>query len=120
MKKSILLLPSSFVFLLIAFAFKPIINQGLEIGSPIPKSDHKMMDISGKQVSLDEINGVNGLLVIFACNACPYVKLSEGRIKEMARLSKTNKIGVVIINSNEAQRDADDSYDAIKKYAQYT
>ncbi len=118
MKRSIQLLSINLVLILIGMSFKPDRHPELEIGAPIPQTDYKMMDVNGKFVSLAEIKGVNGLLVIFAGNTCPYVKLSEERIKEMALLAKTNKIGVIIVNSNEAQRDADDSYDEMKKYAQ--
>jgi thioredoxin-related protein len=76
-----------------------------------------MMDVSGKEVSLMDVKGANGLLVMFSCNTCPYVKLSEARIKEIAALAKKNKIGVILVNSNEAQRKDDDSYDEMKKYA---
>lgn len=117
MKKSMLMLAGTSFLLMVVSAFKPAISPELEIGSAIPKSDVKMMDISGKEVSLADSKGENGLLVIFSCNTCPYVKLSESRIKELAVLSKQNKIGIILINSNEAQRDSDDSFDAMKKYA---
>jgi peroxiredoxin len=116
MKRSIQLLSAATVMLL-ATAFAPAVGPELEIGSAIPKSDIKMMDVSGKEVSLAEVKGENGLLVIFSCNTCPYVKLSETRIKEAAALAKKNKIGVIVINSNEAQREVEDSFDAMKKYA---
>lgn len=98
-------------------AFIPAVNPELEIGSSIPKADLKMMDVSGKEVSLNDSKGENGLLVIFSCNTCPYVKLSESRIKEVAASAKKNKIGVIIVNSNEAQRAEEDSFDEMKKYA---
>ncbi len=116
MKKSIQLVSAIAVFL-IATAFKTGTIQELAIGSEIPKADHKMMDITGKEVSLADVKGENGLLVIFSCNTCPYVKLTEARIKEVATLATTNKIGVIVINSNEAQRDAEDSFEEMKKYA---
>jgi thioredoxin-related protein len=91
----------------------------LSIGAAIPKGDMKMPDVvSGKDISLGESKGKNGLLVIFSCNTCPYVKLSEKRLIEVAELAKRNGIGVVVVNSNEAYRDADDSFDAMKKYAE--
>lgn len=117
MKKTIFFLSIAFLFLLSTFAFKPAINPELAIGAAIPKSDIKMLDISGKLVSLADAKAEKGLLVIFSCNTCPYVKLSEARIKEVAALAKKNKIGVILINSNEAQRDADDSFEEMKKYA---
>ena len=117
MKKGIQFLSTAVVILFVATAFKSELNPELAIGAAIPKSDLKMMDVSGKEISLADTKGENGLLVIFSCNTCPYVKLSESRIKEMATTAKQNKIGVMIVNSNEAQRDSDDSFDEMKKYA---
>lgn len=117
MKKTLYFLLIASLLIVTEFAFKPGANSELTIGSAIPKSDVKMLDISGKQVSLADAKSEKGLLVIFSCNTCPYVKLSEARIKEVASLAKKNKIGVILINSNEAQRDADDSFAEMKKYA---
>lgn len=117
MKRTIQLLSAAVVIMLIATAFMPVVGPELEIGATIPKADAKMMDVNGKEVSLTDAKGENGLLVIFSCNTCPYVKLSETRIKDVAALAKKNKVGMIVINSNEAQREAEDSYDAMKKYA---
>ncbi len=93
------------------------LSDELAIGTKSPKADVKMMDVSGKEVSFNDVKTAKGLLVIFSCNTCPYVKLSESRIKENTDFCNKNGIGSLIINSNEAQRDADDSFDAMKKYA---
>lgn len=98
-------------------AFKPAINPELEIGAPIPKAGVKMKDVSGKDISLADVKKDKGLLVIFSCNTCPFVKLSESRIKELTTEATKNNIGVIIINSNEAQRGDEDSFDAMKEYA---
>ncbi|MBL7889502.1 MAG: thioredoxin family protein [Bacteroidia bacterium] len=112
----------SFLLLTIAVAttvtaFMPAMNPELEIGKPVPSADVKMMDVTGKEISLGDAKSENGLLVIFSCNTCPYVKLSEARIKEVTALAKKNKIGVVLVNSNEAQREDEDSFEEMKKYA---
>ncbi|CAN5323930.1 thioredoxin family protein [soil metagenome] len=117
MKKGIKILTAGAVVFLMATAFKVADYTELEIGKAIPSADVKMMDISGKEVSLADAKGENGLLVIFSCNTCPYVKLSESRIKEVAKMAKANKIGVILVNSNEAQRADEDSMDEMKKYA---
>lgn len=104
------------IVFLTATAFKLADYTELEIGKAIPSADVKMMDISGKEVSLSEAKGENGLLVIFSCNTCPYVKLSETRIKELSKLTKANKVGFILLNSNEAQRAEEDSLDEMKKY----
>ena len=88
MKKMIKFLSLAAVLFFICTSFKFVVNPELEIGKAIPDAGLKMMDISGKEISLTEVKRENGLLVIFSCNTCPYVKLSEARIKEMATLAK--------------------------------
>jgi thioredoxin-related protein len=90
----------------------------LPIGADMPKGDVKMKDISGKEISLKDAKSANGLLVMFSCNTCPYVIKNQQRTNDICKYALENKIGVVLVNSNEAQRDADDSYDAMKKYAE--
>jgi thioredoxin-related protein len=88
----------------------------LAINSPIPQADYKMKNVDGNNISLKDIKTSKGLLVIFSCNTCPYVKLSETRIKEYSDYCLANSIGCVLVNSNEAQRTEDDSFDEMSKY----
>lgn len=111
-----------FIVLLVACGFLlSFINssagQELGLNAPPPMADEKLKDVSGKDVSLNSVKTGKGLLVIFSCNTCPYVKLSESRIKELTDLSSKQGIGCIIINSNEAQRTEDDSFDEMVKYA---
>ena len=39
-----------------------------------------LKNIDGKQISLDEVRGKKGLLVMFICNHCPYVKAVIERV----------------------------------------
>ena len=89
----------------------------LPIGSDMPNADTKMKDISGKEVSLKDAKKKNGLLVMFSCNTCPYVIKNQQRTKEISAYALKNEIGVVLVNSNEAQRGSEDSYEAMKQYA---
>ena len=100
---------------LFSFISFPALEE-LSLNSPIPMGDYQMKDVSGKNVSLNNLKTEKGLLVIFSCNTCPYVKLSAGRIKEYSDFCRANGIGCAIINSNEAQRNEDDSYDEMVKY----
>ena len=113
MKKIVLSLLGVSALSLISFA--PAAD--LPIGAEMPKADVKMKDISGKEISLKDAMGKNGLLVMFSCNTCPFVIKNEERTKEICKYAMENKLGVVLINSNEAQRDDEDSYDAMKSYA---
>ena len=89
----------------------------LGLNAPIPMAEEKLKDISGKEVTLNSTKTDKGLLVIFSCNTCPYVKLSEVRIKEITDNCLKQGLGVIILNSNEAQRTEDDSFDEMVKYA---
>lgn len=114
MKKLLTSLSILAVFSLLAFNR----TTDLPIGADMPKADVKMKDVSGKEISLKDAKKSNGLLVMFSCNTCPYVVKNQQRTKEICQYTLENNIGVVLINSNEGQRDDDDSYDAMKKYAQ--
>lgn len=89
----------------------------LEIGSDIPKATLKRTTVSNGQVSLNDVKTKKGLLVMFSCNTCPYVVKAQARTKEMMEYASARGIGMIIVNSNEAQRDDADAPEAMKKYA---
>src|SRR5690554_7152256 len=77
----------------------------LEIGAKAPLVDLKMRDVSGKMLSLKDVAGENGLLVIFSCNTCPWVAAWEDRYLIVAQKAKELGIGMIAVNSNEAYRE---------------
>ncbi len=89
----------------------------LPIGAALPHPEVRMKDISGKYVSFSDAKKKNGLLVMFSCNTCPYVIRNQSRTNEACAFASANEIGVVLLNSNEGQRDGDDSFDEMKAYA---
>jgi len=91
--------------------------KSIEIGSEIPMASKAMKSVDGKTVTLEKAKTNEGLLVMFSCNTCPYVVKSEARTKEMMAYAMEKKIGMVIINSNEAKRGDDDSDKEMAKYA---
>ena len=56
----------------------------------------------GRKHTLDSVKGPNGLLVMFICNHCPYVKAVLDRIIRDARDLKELGIACVAISSNDA------------------
>lgn len=94
-----------------------IASEPLEIGSSIPKTDVKLKDISGKEITLADAKKQNGLLVMFSCNTCPYVIKNQSRTNEICQYALSKGFGVVVLNSNEAQRSGPDSYEDMKDYA---
>ena len=89
----------------------------LDLGSILPMGDIKMADISGKDISLNDAKGKNGLLVIFSCNTCPWVIAWEDRYVELAETYKDKGVGIVAINSNEKQFETVDSMEEMQAHA---
>ena len=96
----------------LAFTF----GDPLQIGSTMPKADLKMKDISGKEVAMKDAKKENGVLVMFSCNTCPYVVKNQERTIAISEFALKNNVGVIILNSNEAYRGDEDSFDAMKDY----
>ncbi len=93
------------------------VGDPLQIGSSMPKADLKMQDVSGKEITMKDAKKENGVLVMFSCNTCPYVVKNQERTIEISNFASKNNVGVIILNSNEAYRGEDDSFDAMKSYA---
>lgn len=89
----------------------------LPLGAPVPKPELKMKDVSGKEISLQEVQTSKGLLVMFSCNTCPYVIKNQSRTYEVCKYALGSGLGVAVLNSNEAQRSEADSYEDMKAYA---
>lgn len=83
----------------------------------MPKGDVKLKDITGQEITLKSAMKENGLLVMFSCNTCPVVVKNQSRAKEICQYSLSKNLGVVVLNSNEANRSDDESLEAMKDYA---
>ncbi|UCD37324.1 MAG: thioredoxin family protein [Fidelibacterota bacterium] len=93
------------------------LGKELSLGSSIPLPDLKMLDVGGKELSLNDITGSNGLVVIFSCNTCPWVDAWEDRYVELANAYLPKGFGFVAVNSNAAYRSKGDSYDDMQSRA---
>lgn len=80
--------------------------------------DAKLPGTDGKDHSILECAGPNGLVAVFICNHCPYVKAIIDRIardaKELAELG----VGFVAISSNDADNYPEDSFPNMKIFAE--
>jgi thioredoxin-related protein len=112
MKKILFLSVAILTIALMSFVNADVLN----IGDALPKADVKMKDVSGKEITMEMAKKDNGLLVMFSCNTCPYVVKYQERAKEICDYALKMNYGVVVLNSNEAKRNDDDSYDAMKQY----
>ena len=78
--------------------------------------DFELLGIDDKKHSLSDYERYRGVLVIFMCNHCPYVKAKVDALNEL--YEKFGKeIAVVGINSNDSTNYPEDSFDAMKETA---
>lgn len=82
-------------------------------------SDFKLLDtISGKEVSYKELKGVNGTLVFFICNHCPYVVHVNIQLVQLSNDYISKGIGFIAISSNDVQNYPQDAPELMTKVAQ--
>ena len=74
-------------------------------------------NVDGKRYSLENARGKNGLLVMFICNHCPYVKSIRDRIVRDARELLQYGINSIAIMSNDPTEYVEDSFENMKTIA---
>lgn len=82
-----------------------------------PAIDFALKDAFGKLYHLDECRGEHGLLVMFICNHCPYVK---GILPELVHTTQTlikAGIGCVAIMANDFQDYPEDAPEQMSELA---
>ncbi len=84
----------------------------------LPAIDFSLPGTDGKIWTLDDCRGENGLLIMFICNHCPYVKAILNRLVRDASELKQIGINSVAIMSNDVADYEEDSFDNMKKIAQ--
>ena len=87
-----------------------------DFGWPAP--DFDLPGVDGKRYTLKDVAGPHGLLVMFICNHCPYVKAVIERIVRDANDLKAQGIGVIAIMSNDPAEYAEDSFDNMRRVAE--
>lgn len=81
----------------------------LQIGSPMPRVDHNLVEISGEKITLNDVKGENGTIIIFSCNTCPWVIKWEDRYVSIADRYQKLGIGIIAVNSNTSRFEGEDS-----------
>lgn len=79
--------------------------------------DFSLPGVDGMTYSLRDVAGPNGLLLMFICNHCPYVKAVMQRIVRDTRDLAAEGIGAVAIMSNDPAEYPEDSFDNMRVVA---
>lgn len=82
-------------------------------------TDFELVDVrTNKKVFLHSFKKKHGLLIMFICRHCPYVKHLE---KELAKLGNDyagSELGIVAVSSNDAAKYPDDHPSKLKEMAE--
>ncbi len=89
----------------------------LPLGTKLP--EFNLEGIDGKYYKNEDFSEKNGLLVMFICNHCPFVKHINTGLVDFTNDLMSKNIGVIGINSNDSSQEkyAEDSIEKMKEYA---
>jgi len=88
----------------------------LELGTAAP--DFALPDVvSGNTISLASFAGTKGLLIMFLCPHCPYVKHVESTLAAVLKEYAGRPLGIAAIGSNDAAQFPEDSPDGLRAQA---
>ena len=77
----------------------------------------ELKSTDNKIISLNDIKGENGTLIMFICNHCPYVKAITKEIVEDCNKLKNIRINSVAICSNDFINYPEDSFENMIKFS---
>ncbi len=80
--------------------------------------DFKLKSTNNKVISLKDIKGENGTLIMFICNHCPYVQAVTKDIVDDCIKLKVIGINSVAICANDAVNYPEDSFDKMIEFAE--
>tara|TARA_B100001059_G_C17538013_1_gene428941 strand:+ start:62 stop:397 length:336 start_codon:yes stop_codon:yes gene_type:complete len=83
----------------------------------LPAIDFRLKGVDDQYYDLNSLKGENGLLIMFICNHCPYVKSIISRIIRDTSELKQAGINSVGIMSNDPNEYEEDSFENMKKMA---
>ena len=88
----------------------------LELGTTLPS--FSLPDtVSGNTVSSDESVGENGIMVMFICNHCPYVKHIYDAFGPLADEYQKKGIAFIAVSSNDVEQYPEDGPEPMKQLA---
>lgn len=90
----------------------PVASTMPPLGTPAPYFD--LPDVRGGRVRLSDLRDAKGLLVVFLCNHCPFVKHIREELGRLGRDYASMGLAMVGISSNDAAQYPQDGFDAMR------
>lgn len=83
-----------------------------------PAIDFALPGVDGQTWTLQKARGEKGLLVMFICNHCPYVKAIQSRLVRDCTELKDLGVNTIAIMSNDPSEYEEDSFENMKAIAE--
>ena len=80
--------------------------------------DFQLQGVDNKHWNIESIRGENGLVVMFICNHCPYVKAIMSKLVRDVNELKNFGINTIAISSNDVVNYPEDSFENMKLLAE--
>jgi peroxiredoxin len=113
--KKVLAIISALIVVTVSLTSFVLKSNGLEVGDKA--KDFKLLSTTGSTVSLSGLKDAKGAIVVFTCNHCPFSVAYEDRIIALHNKYASQGYPVIAINSNDATRVPEDSYENMQKRA---
>ncbi|MGB7190993.1 MAG: redoxin domain-containing protein, partial [Acidobacteriaceae bacterium] len=88
----------------------------LPLGTPAPQFTLPSV-VTNRNLSLKDAAGPKGLLVMFLCRHCPFVKHLQTALAQLGRDYQGKGVGIIAISSNDATANPDDSPESLAEQA---
>jgi peroxiredoxin len=104
--KKLLILPLLFL------AFGLMAQDSYQVGDKV--ANFSLKNIDGKMLSMESDASIDGYILIFTCNHCPYSVMYEDRIIALDKKFRPAGYPVIAINPNDPEQYPDDSFENMK------
>ena len=91
-------------------------GQGYQVGDVA--TDFRLLNVDGNYISMSDYEDINGVVLIFSCNHCPYVVAYEDRMIELHNEYAPKGFPVLAINPNDTIAEPRDSFTKMIERAQ--
>ncbi len=79
--------------------------------------DFDLLGTDGKRYTLEDVQGDSGLLVMFICNHCPYVRAIIDRLVADVTALQDKGVGAIAVMSNDTEAYPADSFENMTAFA---
>lgn len=93
-------------------------QEPLPPGASFPSIDASLQRVNGDNVTVQNLLGSSGTVILFWSNQCPWVDKYESRVQDLVSEFGTADVKFVLVNANDASVSADESLEASRRRAE--